>query len=62
MSFVDVFFDLFRLANNSGIDIEKYFDEKIPKLEKKFPVGQTNDEIKKAHDDYRENGKNKTYD
>ncbi len=57
--FVDVLWYLLRLAEKSGIDIEEAFDEKIPKLEKKFPIGS---DPKKQHDLYRENGKNKLYD
>ncbi len=59
--FVDVIFYLFRLASKSGIDIEKYFDEKLPKLEKKFPVGGSLKEHARAHREYRKNGKNKLY-
>lgn len=57
--YVDVLFYFLRLASLSGIDVEKYFYEKLPKLEKKFPVGK--DPVK-AHKEYRKNGKNKTYD
>ena len=57
--YVDVLFYFLRLASNSGIDIEKYFYEKLPKLKKKFPVGK---DVKEAHREYREKGKNKTYD
>lgn len=56
--FVDVIIYLFTLASNSGIDIEKAFDEKLPKLVKKFPIGGNH---KKAHEDYRKTGKNKLY-
>ena len=59
--FVDILFYLFRLSYNSGIDIEKYFDEKLPKLEKKFPVNAKKGEWHKAHEEYRKTGKNKTY-
>lgn len=59
--FVDVIFYLFNLARKSGIDIEEYFDKKVPKLEKKFPVGQTKEEYKKVKKDYRNSGKNKLY-
>ncbi len=38
--FVDVIFYLFRLASHSGIDIEEYFDKKLPKLTEKFPIGK----------------------
>ncbi len=57
--FVDVLIYFLRLASKSGIDVEKYFYEKLPKLEKKFPVGK---DALKANKEYRENGKNKTYD
>jgi len=57
--FVDVLWYLLRLADKSGIDIEKAFEEKIPKLEKKFPVGSN---TKEQHDLYRKNGKNRLYD
>ena len=57
--FVDVLWYLFRLAEKSGIDIEEAFDEKIPKLENKFPIGSN---PKKQHELYRKNGKNKLYD
>ena len=33
--FVDVLFYLLRLAHRSGIDIEKYFYKKLPKIRKK---------------------------
>lgn len=56
--FVDVIFYLLRLAHNAGIDIEEYFDLKLPRLEKKFPVGGN---AKKAHEEYRKTGKNKKY-
>lgn len=56
--FVDVIFYLFRLAYNSGIDIEEYFDKKLPKLEEKFKIGT---DYGKAHKTYRETGKNKLY-
>ncbi|PKN02898.1 nucleotide pyrophosphohydrolase [Candidatus Dojkabacteria bacterium HGW-Dojkabacteria-1] len=56
--FVDVLWYLFRLADKSGIDIEKAFDEKFPKLAKKFPVGC---DPKKQHEEYRKNGKNRLY-
>ena len=56
--FVDVFFYLIRIANKSGIDIEKAFEEKMPKLEIKFPVGS---DSKAQHDNYRKTGKNKLY-
>ena len=57
--YVDVLFYFLRLASNSGIDIEKYFYEKLPKLEEKFPVGK---DPRKAHDEYRKKGKNRRYD
>lgn len=56
---VDVFVYLCRLANDTGIDITKMFEEKLPELAKKYPVGGDH---KKAHDEYRKNGKNKLYD
>ena len=59
--FVDVFFYLVRLAGVYDIDIEKYFFEKLPKLEKKFPIGQNREGYKKVKEEYRETGKNKTY-
>jgi dCTP diphosphatase len=56
--FVDVIVYLCRIANRSGIDIQDMFDEKLPKLAKKYPVGG---DPKKAHEEYRKNGKNKLY-
>ncbi|MBE2279037.1 MAG: nucleotide pyrophosphohydrolase [Ignavibacteriaceae bacterium] len=56
--FVDVIFYLFRLAHNSEINIEEYFDKKLPKLEEKYKVGT---DYGKAHREYRESGKNKRY-
>jgi len=56
--FVDVIFYLFRFAHNAGINIEEYFDKKLPKLEAKFPIGGN---PRKAHDEYRKTGKNKKY-
>ncbi len=56
--FVDVIFYLFQLARKSGVDIEKYFEEKLPKLEAKYTVGS---DYAKAHTEYRETGKNKLY-
>lgn len=56
--FVDVIFYMFRLAYNSGIDIEEYFDKKLPKLEEKFKIGGDHG---KAHREYRKTGKNKLY-
>lgn len=59
--FVDVVFYLFRLADKLDIDIEKYFMEKLPKLEEKFPIDVDEDVWRKAHDEYRKTGKNKLY-
>lgn len=68
--FVDVFLYFIRLAELSNIDIEKYFDEKIPKLDKKFPLPEKHKilsweekiiENKKQRAAYRKNGKNKLY-
>ena len=56
--FVDVIFYLFRLAHNSGVDIEEYFDKKLPKLEEKYKIGG---DYGKAHREYRKTGKNKLY-
>jgi NTP pyrophosphatase (non-canonical NTP hydrolase) len=56
--FVDVLFYLCRLANKSGVDIQKSFEDKLPKLAEKYPVGK---DPKKAHEEYRKNGKNKLY-
>jgi NTP pyrophosphatase (non-canonical NTP hydrolase) len=56
--YVDVLFYLFRLASKSGIDIEKYFDEKFEKLKIKFPIGS---DCKTQHNLYRSTGKNKKY-
>lgn len=57
--YVDVLFYFLRLASVSGIDVEKYFYEKFPKLEKKFPKGKN---ALEANREYREKGRNKTYD
>jgi NTP pyrophosphatase (non-canonical NTP hydrolase) len=57
--FVDILFYLLRLADKAGIDIEKYFDSKLPKLAKKFPIGG---DPQQAHQEYRKAGKNKHYD
>ena len=59
--FVDIIFYLFALAYHSGIDIEKYFNEKVPKLAKKFPPKLTEREYKKVRENYRKTGKNKLY-
>lgn len=59
--FVDVIFYLFRLAKRSGVDIESSFNSKLPKLAKKFPVGQTSNEMKQVKEEYRKTGKNKLY-
>jgi NTP pyrophosphatase (non-canonical NTP hydrolase) len=59
--FVDVIFYLFRLAQKSGIDIEKYFDEKVPKLEQKFPIGITSKQYNQVKREYRESGKSELY-
>ena len=56
--YVDVIFFLFRLAEKSDIDIEKYFDKKLPKLSEKFKIGADHN---KAQEDYRKTGKNKLY-
>ena len=56
--FVDIIFYLLRLASKSGIDLEQAFDEKLPKLEVKFPLGSDRDE---QHRKYRKIGKNKKY-
>lgn len=56
--FVDVFWYLIRLADKSGIDLEQAFEDKVPKLEKKFPVGC---DPKAQHDHYRKTGKNRLY-
>jgi len=59
--YVDVLFDLFRLADKSDVDLEKYFLEKIPKLEAKFPIGQNSKEHNEIKETYRKTGKNKLY-
>ncbi len=59
--FVDVIFYLFRLADKAGVDIETSFFSKLPLLEKKFSVGQTDDEHFKIKKDYRQTGKNRLY-
>jgi NTP pyrophosphatase (non-canonical NTP hydrolase) len=56
--FVDVVFYLLILAHQSGIDIEKYFDMKLPLLDKKFPPGK---DVLEAREEYRKSGKNKLY-
>lgn len=56
--FVDVLIYFLRLASKSDIDIQKYFDEKIIKMEKKFLIGSDSLEQRKI---YREKGLNKTY-
>lgn len=56
--FVDVLFYLLRLAQLSDIDISKYFYEKLPKLEEKFPIGMKS---KVANQEYRKSGKNRLY-
>lgn len=56
--FVDIIIYLFRFAERSGIDIEEYFDKKMPKLAEKFKVGADHS---KAHKEYRKTGKNKLY-
>ncbi|HQA98779.1 MAG TPA: dUTP diphosphatase [Candidatus Dojkabacteria bacterium] len=57
--FVDVFFYLFRIIGHTGIDMDKIFDEKYKKLEKKFYIGANS---RKQHEIYRKSGKNKLYD
>jgi len=59
---VDIINYLFRLANKSDIDIEKYWDMKMKKLEEKFPNGIDGQGYKKVKEDYRRSGKNKLYD
>ncbi|HEC64393.1 MAG TPA: hypothetical protein ENI23_03780 [bacterium] len=59
--FVDVIIYLFRFASKSGINIEYYFDKKLPKLKKKFPVGQTEAGNLKIKKEYRKTGKNRLY-
>jgi len=59
--FVDVFFYLMELADRANVDLEAAFDEKLPKLRAKFPVGQTAEEHKAVRKEYRESGKNKLY-
>ena len=56
--FVDVLFFLFRIASKSNIDIEKYFDMKVKKLEVKYKVGT---DYQKQHEVYRKTGKSKKY-
>lgn len=55
---VDVLWYLYRFADKTDIDIEKAFNEKIPKLEKKFPIGSN---PKERHELYRKTGKNRLY-
>ena len=59
--FVDVLNYLMTLAYKSDIDIAKYWEEKMPKLAEKYPVGITRDEYFKAKREYRKSGKNKVY-
>jgi dCTP diphosphatase len=58
---VDVLFYLLQIGNKTGIDIEKAFNDKITKLEKKFPIGITEEDYQKVHEDYRKSGKNRLY-
>jgi len=58
--FVDVIFYLFRLASQSGIDLEAAFDQKLPKLIEKYPIGRK-ELWDKNHQEYRATGKNKRY-
>lgn len=57
--FVDVLFYLIRLANNSEINLEEAFEDKLPRLAKKFPVGSKSKEQNRK---YRDEGRNKLYD
>jgi len=61
--FVDILFYLLRIADQSGIDINACFLEKLPKLEKKFPLDVAKDPkaILKVKEEYRRTGKNKLY-
>lgn len=59
--FVDVLIYFLRLAQQSGIDIEQMYEEKVPKLAKKFPVGADSEQYQKNKREYRKSGKNKLY-
>lgn len=57
--FVDVLFYLYRLASITGIDLEEAFNDKLPRLAKKFPIGS---DTKVQNKEYRKTGKNRLYD
>jgi len=60
---VDVLFYLLRIAEECNIkDLGGLFYEKLDKLAIKFPEGASDDDYKRAKEEYRKNGKNKRYD
>ncbi len=56
--FVDVLNYLMAIADIYDIDIQKYWEMKMPKLKEKFPLGK---ESLEANKEYRKLGKNKLY-
>lgn len=59
--FVDVLFYLLRLAHASGIDVGHYFEEKLPKLEEKYPANASAAQHKRNKEEYRRTGRNRLY-
>ncbi|MEI6462360.1 MAG: hypothetical protein WCO33_01670 [bacterium] len=59
--FVDLFFYLLRFASECNVDLEKDFLDKFEKLKIKFPAKSDMKKQKKAHEEYKRTGKNKTY-
>jgi len=56
--FVDVLNYLMAIADIYDIDIQEYWEQKMPKLRKKFPIGKDSLE---ANKEYRDMGKSKLY-
>jgi dCTP diphosphatase len=56
---VDVLIYLVQIANKCGIsDITEYYNQKVPKLAEKYPVGSNWDT---QHSEYRQSGRSKSY-
>lgn len=58
---VDVLNYLMRLATRFGIDLSDSFDEKMPLLAEKYPVGIDRKTVGLRREEYRKTGKNKLY-
>lgn len=58
---VDVFNYLLRIADSCDVDIQEMFEEKMPLLAEKYPIGIDRKGVGLRREEYRKSGKNKLY-